>query len=114
MKEMTQVSKYKDKSLRVSLNCTHTDTHTHTQSKKVIHSSAKVREQLMGTHCMDTLIMYTHIRAVANVCLSVCLALRRTVLNSVKQLMKPCCAVCGRMCSVSVTIGVMKVNTHRC
>lgn len=26
------------------------------------------------THCMNTLVMYTHIRAVANVCLSVCLS----------------------------------------
>lgn len=43
---------------------------------------------------MSTHTVRTHIRAVANVCLSVCLALRRTVLNSVKEHMELCYTVC--------------------
>lgn len=63
------------------------------------------------THCMGTLVMYTHDRAVANVCLSVCLALRRAVLISVKQHMALCCTVCGRMYS-AFALSVVGRSTH--
>lgn len=63
------------------------------------------------THYMNTLVMYTHIRAVANVCLSVCLALRGAVLIDVKQYVNLCCTVCGRIYSAPVTISAVKVNT---
>lgn len=56
-------------------------------------------------------VMYTHIRAVANVCLSVCLALRGTVLISVKQYMELCCTVCGRVHSV-FALSVLWRSTH--
>lgn len=78
----------------------HTTPVSHTAFKSVTHSFAKVLKKMHGhTHCMNTC---THIRAVANVCLSVCLALRRAMLIAVKQYMELCCTVCGRMYSVFV------------
>lgn len=94
---------YTTRSHSQSLSHTHRHTQIHLSAfRKLTHIHLQKLGKDAWAHTLyeHIWVMYTHIRAVANVCLSVCLALRGTVLISVKQYMELCCTVCGRVHSV--------------
>ena len=116
MQDFTAKNQTQEQLIYIQRSPTHTHTHTpththrhteihslHTSFKKVTRLFVKVRKKMHGrTHCMNTQVMYTHIRAVANVCLSVCLALRRAVRIIVYNIWS-CAVQCAAGCTVSLS-----------